>query len=101
MQVQSIDDSDDDETFGVQSSRKRWRRKTTETTFNEEAREAATPSNLSDQDPGNFLKLCLAIQLLTSRRITEAELVEADNLLWQYCLELVEVNVSLSFSYCF
>lgn len=69
----------------------RKRRRAEEFTAEEIEEDDATGVNLLPEDPGNFLKLCLAIQLLGKRRVTEVELQEADSLLRAYCLELVEL----------
>jgi hypothetical protein len=50
-----------------------------------------TPSGLHPDDPGNFLKLCQALRLLISRRITDQQINQADELLRSYCLELIKV----------
>jgi hypothetical protein len=74
------------------TSRKR-RRKAADSTADDEAQDAATPSRLHPNDPGNFLKLCTALKILLSRKITNAQLDQADNLIRAYCLELVEVRL--------
>jgi hypothetical protein len=74
------------------TSRKR-RRKARDSTAEDEAQDAATPSRLHPSDPGNFLKLCTALKILLSRKITNALLDQADNLIREYCLELVEVRL--------
>jgi hypothetical protein len=93
-----LGDADDDDYGGASqpehtapSGRKR-RRKNADTTAEDEAADNATPSNLHCDDPGNFLKLCHALWILTSRsKITEADLKDADHLLREYPLELVKV----------
>lgn len=70
---------------------RRKRRRTEEFTPEEIAQDETSGVNLLPQDPGNFLKLCLAIQLMGKRSITEAELSQADNYLRDYCKELVEL----------
>ncbi|KJA24792.1 hypothetical protein HYPSUDRAFT_53569 [Hypholoma sublateritium FD-334 SS-4] len=80
-----VGDSDFDEPIP------RKRRRAEEFTTEEIEEDDATGVNLLPGDPGNFLKLCLAIQILGKRRVTEAELQQADLLLRAYCLELVEL----------
>jgi len=88
----AIEDSDDEE-YGQKShtgpsAQKRARRaKANEITPEDEMRE----SKLHANDPGNFLKLCIALQILVSRTITEEDLIRADSLLRSYCMELVQV----------
>ncbi|KAJ3500582.1 hypothetical protein NLJ89_g9730 [Agrocybe chaxingu] len=85
----------DEEEYGMNTqhagTRKRRRNKANEITPEDEARDEATPINLRPEDPGNFLKLCMAIQLLVQRRITEEDLKQADSLLRGYCAELVKL----------
>lgn len=69
----------------------RKRRRAEEFTVAEIEEDDATGVNLLPEDPGNFLELCLAIQIIAKRRVTEAELQEADSLLRAYCLELVDL----------
>lgn len=83
-------DASDDETFGSKP-RKRKKKKII-SDAEQEAHDNSTTSNLSAEDPKNFLKLCLALQILTARRITEDDLQRADRLLREYCQELVEVR---------
>ncbi|KAF8066846.1 hypothetical protein FPV67DRAFT_1670313 [Lyophyllum atratum] len=86
-----------DETFGSgpsagQSSGQKRRHKTTaEIAAEDEQYDSLVPSQLSRDDPPNFLKLCVAIQLLLARTITEEDLVKADALLREYCWELVKL----------
>ncbi|KJA21043.1 hypothetical protein HYPSUDRAFT_1089591 [Hypholoma sublateritium FD-334 SS-4] len=88
-------DADDDEcqpdAGAVDDDGRRKRRRTEEFTPEEIALDEKSGVNLLPQDPGNFLKLCLAIQLLGKRSVTEAELLQADNCLRDYCKELVEL----------
>jgi hypothetical protein len=51
-----------------------------------------TPSGLHPDDPGNFLKLCQVLRILTSRKITDDQINQADQLLRSYCLELIKVS---------
>jgi hypothetical protein len=87
---------DDDEEVGYSTKPKprKRRKQTTGTTAEDEAHDAATPSNLHQDDPGNFLKLCTALKILVAPTITEAELQEADGLIREYGLELVHVCFS-------
>jgi hypothetical protein len=59
------------------------------------AKDKARPLNLDPQDPGNFLKLSKALQILVLWTITEEELVVADQLLHEYCTELITVSFPL------
>jgi hypothetical protein len=56
-----------------------------------------TPSGLHPDDPANFLKLCRALRLLMSRKITDQQINEADQLLRSYCLELIEVSFLIEY----
>ena len=56
----------------------------------DEAQDAALPSRLHPNDPGNFPKLCTALKLLVSCPITAAQIEEADGLIHSYCLELIQ-----------
>jgi hypothetical protein len=50
---------------------------------------------LHPDDPANFLKLSTALIILTKTSITSEELVVADNLLREYCTELITVSTVL------
>jgi hypothetical protein len=50
---------------------------------------------LHPDDPANFLKLSTALIILTKTSITSEELVVANNLLWEYCTELIMVTAVL------
>ena len=80
----------DGETNKYQTRRKRRRRQ--DDVADGEAQDAALPSRLHPNDPGNFLKLCTALKLLVSHPITAAQIEEADGLIRSYCLELIEVR---------
>lgn len=54
--------------------------------------DASLPSLLHPRDISNFLKLSSALRILLSGKITEAQLVEADGLIREYCTELLEVS---------
>ncbi|KAJ7182051.1 hypothetical protein C8R46DRAFT_1210561 [Mycena filopes] len=54
-------------------------------------RDHNTPVNLHPDDPGNFLKLCSAIKIFVRESITEPELVIADKLYRECCLELLDL----------
>ncbi|KAF8057435.1 hypothetical protein FPV67DRAFT_1677229 [Lyophyllum atratum] len=84
-------DSDDPEHEERPRARRTRKRKNADTTAEDEAIDNATPSNLHEDDPGNFLKLCTALKILVSRTITEHDLTNADRLLREYCLELVKL----------
>ncbi|KAJ7864719.1 hypothetical protein B0H13DRAFT_2237002 [Mycena leptocephala] len=89
------DDSDDD-SYGLnptqQKRRKRQQQQERQSTLTEdEARDNATPPNLHPDDPKNFLKLSSAIKILVARTITEADLTQSDQLMREYCWELVEL----------
>ncbi|OSD01435.1 hypothetical protein PYCCODRAFT_1425928 [Trametes coccinea BRFM310] len=53
-------------------------------------------SRLHERDLQTFLKLCTALRLFLSDSITEAQLQQADKLLREYCVELVEVCYFIS-----
>ncbi|KAI0364657.1 hypothetical protein BV20DRAFT_1057013 [Pilatotrama ljubarskyi] len=46
---------------------------------------------LHQRDLDTFLKLCMAIRLFLSEVITEEQLTEADKLIREYCMDLVEL----------
>lgn len=92
----AVEVSDSEEFQGTTRSATRKRRRTQKNAQDDEAHDEATPANLHPHDPGNFLKLCRAIRILVGRRITEGELQEADQLLREYCYELVKVCGSQS-----
>ena len=48
--------------------------------------------SLHPDDPKNFLKLSAALIILTKKTITTPELLTADNLLREYCTELISVS---------
>jgi hypothetical protein len=84
------DSDDDNEELSGRTANKR-RRKAKNSNVEDEAQDAATPGRLHPRDPGNFLKLCAALKIFASRKITESQIEEADGLIREYCLELVEV----------
>lgn len=51
------------------------------------------PSCLHPDDPSNFLKLGHALRLLLGHEVTDDQIDEADQLLREYCQELVEVSL--------
>ena len=51
------------------------------------------PSCLHPDNPSNFLKLGHALRLLLGREVTDDQIDEADQLLCEYCQELVEVSL--------
>lgn len=88
-----MSDVEDEEEHPVRPGQsKRRRRKAKDSTADDEAQDNATPSRLHPRDPANFLKLCAALKVLTSREVMADELEEADTLIRAYCLELVEVR---------
>ncbi|KAJ7799473.1 hypothetical protein B0H14DRAFT_3787754 [Mycena olivaceomarginata] len=88
----SEDDSGDEYGINPTQSRRRKRpRKPQSTEAEDEARDSNTPVNPHPDDPANFLKLCTAIKSYVRESITEDELVLADKLYREYCLELVEL----------
>ncbi|KAF7358278.1 hypothetical protein MVEN_00876900 [Mycena venus] len=88
----SEDDSGDEYGINPTQSRRRKRpRKPQSTEAEDEARDSNTPVNLHPDDPANSLKLCTAIKTYVRESITEDELVRADKLYREYCLELVEL----------
>ena len=98
-----MSDIEDEEEYPVRPGQsKKRRRKAKDTTAEDEAQDAATPSRLHPRDPANFLKLCSAIKILVSPEVTSEQLEDADGLLRSYCLELVEVchysSISMGFN---
>lgn len=74
------------------SSKKAPRKKKATLSENEQIEyDNVTPCNLSAKDPANFLKLCLAIQILIRREVTKSQLQRTDTLIREYCSELVHV----------
>ena len=59
------------------------------------------PSNLHPDNPANFLKLCMALKLLVSRKITDDQIEQASQLLRSYCQEVVNVGCRYSTSAAF
>lgn len=55
--------------------------------------DSTRPSQLVPDDIANFLKLCEALQILMSGTITEEQIEEADQLIRQYGLGLIEVCI--------
>ena len=93
-----MSDSDEDEELPGTSSKRR--RKVKNTNAEDEAQDAATPSHLHPRDPGNFLKLGTALKIFASCKITESQIEEADSLIREYCLELIEVCYSRTYVPC-
>ncbi|THU85280.1 hypothetical protein K435DRAFT_806048, partial [Dendrothele bispora CBS 962.96] len=50
----------------------------------------STVSNLHPDDPTNFLKLCMALVLVTARNINEEDINRVDELIRDYCTELID-----------
>ncbi|KAJ7774305.1 hypothetical protein DFH07DRAFT_952551 [Mycena maculata] len=79
MDSDALDQNNDsDDEYGINP---------TQTRQEDEIRDNATPINLHQDDPGNFLKLCTSIKIFVRDRITEAEL----KLYREYCLKLIEL----------
>lgn len=57
-----------------------------------EAASKEDPCNLHPDDPSNFLKLSAALRILSQYVLTDADIVQADGLLRQYCTELISVS---------
>ncbi|KAI0323378.1 hypothetical protein GY45DRAFT_1376364 [Cubamyces sp. BRFM 1775] len=57
----------------------------------DEEDDSSVPSQLHPRDLANFFKLCKALRLFLSDSLSEAQLTAADELIRQYCLELVEL----------
>jgi hypothetical protein len=73
------DDNNDEYGFNPTQQKDCKRRKKTATTHEEDkAYDNATPSNLHQNNPGNFLKLCTALKILVGRTISEEDLQMAD-----------------------
>ncbi|KAI0628591.1 hypothetical protein C8Q77DRAFT_1162009 [Trametes polyzona] len=53
--------------------------------------DSSSPTNLHSADLSNFLKLCAALRLFLSDKISNTQLSEADKLIREYCIELVEL----------
>lgn len=79
-----------EESYG-KSAHRHKKRKIQLTAEEEEARDNASPGNLHVNDPGNFLKLCLALRLLLAKTITDEDIDKADTYIPQYCQELIVV----------
>jgi hypothetical protein len=47
---------------------------------------------LHPDDPKNFLKLCSALCILTQRRLLDSDINQAEQLLREYCSELIPVS---------
>jgi hypothetical protein len=92
----AIEDDNDNE-YGLNPTQQKCCKQCKKTTTNEEdeAHDNGTPSNLHQNDPGNFLKLCMALKILVRWTITEEDLQKADSLIREYCWELVEVSSHL------
>lgn len=58
--------------------------------------DSAIPSSLHPADLRNFLKLCAALRIFLSEKISEAQLIEGDRLIREYCQELLVVCLWLS-----
>ncbi|KAJ7143704.1 hypothetical protein C8R44DRAFT_724739 [Mycena epipterygia] len=88
-------DASDDDLYGLnptqQKKRKRQQQQQKSTPEEDEARDNATPPNLHPDDPDNFLKLCTALKVFVQDTILEAELIDADKLIREYGLELVDL----------
>lgn len=94
----ALDNDLNDPSFSEERSQpqsKRKKRNKNTTNADDEAADIASGANLHPDDPQNFLKLCGALCILVSKSITEPEIDEADSLIRQYCLELVQVWVFL------
>ncbi|KAL0959458.1 hypothetical protein HGRIS_014962 [Hohenbuehelia grisea] len=73
-----------------------WNRKLMYSIFpadndDEDPNEGLRDPNLHTDDPFNFFKLSRALRLLLAREITVEEADEADLLLREYCIELIEL----------
>lgn len=79
---------------GAGSSKRKRKSKASENVSDDE--DDDLPSCLHPDDPENFLKLCRALRILVSRRVTDEEIDEADKLMREYCTELIEVSVFLN-----
>lgn len=104
--LQEMDDDPDGDDNGIEAgavedpedinygSKKTPRKKKTTLSEDEQIEyDNMTPCNLSAEDPPNFLKLSLAIQILIRREIVETDLQRADMLIREYCAELVHVRL--------
>lgn len=49
------------------------------------------PSRLHPDDPDNFVKSCTALRILLARELDDADVEVADELIREYCTELIEV----------
>ena len=49
-------------------------------------------NGLHPRDLDNFLKLCSALMQFLSNELTTQDVENADRLLWEYCIELLEVR---------
>ena len=90
-------DSDDDGAHEIDSD-DAW--------SDDEDAEAGVDSNgpsslLHPRDLGNFFKLCSALIKFLSHELTEDDLSEGDNLIREYCIELLEVGHAFITYRCF
>jgi len=77
----AIPEPDDDEPHQRKRKKKRQRQAGDSTAGDDEALDAAMPSKLHSDDPGNFLKLCMALKILRSKKITDKQIDETEALL--------------------
>ncbi len=86
---------DNDPEYGTQPRVRKRPKPNTLTAAEEEERDNAMVSNLHRDDPANFVKLCKALRILVSKRITVDDLNISDTLLRNYTKELMVVSSSL------
>jgi hypothetical protein len=91
--AQSLPHSEPVEALHADANGKRARQRTTQHQGDDMDDDEETPLGLHPDDPANFLKLCRALRLLMSRRITDIQINQADDLLRSYCLELISVSL--------
>lgn len=60
-------------------------------TDEEDSEDEGAVSRLHPDDPDNFVKLSTALRLLLSRELLEEDIDAADDLLREYCTELIGV----------
>ena len=56
---------------------------------------------LHPDDPHNFLKLCTALRILVCRRLTTEDIDHAEDIIREYCKELILVGLLPTFLVCY
>lgn len=82
------------------TTKSKRKRPTQQGTDDEGSDEEEALSRLHPDDPDNFVKLSTALRLLLARELEEDDIETADELLREYCTELIEVCVYIHYP-CF